>query len=187
MCNRPRGWQNTGMSEAPRQDYGLKRIWIVDEGSPGHLAQARGLASALSAEIAALELTEISVTRHYAGWQRSLLRWLMGPAGKSAPRFIEQRILAGSHLPGTGSAPPDLILSSGGKSVFLGRMLANRYRVSFVFIGERKPYPSESITAKSGWIYNYAATCWSVLTSFSGKSAVPISGLSSDGMRSGES
>jgi mitochondrial fission protein ELM1 len=36
---------------------------------------------------------------------------------------------------------PDLILASGGKSVFAARGLAVRYRVPFVFVGERKPYP----------------------------------------------
>lgn len=37
---------------------------------------------------------------------------------------------------------PDLILSSGGKSVFVARTLAVRYGVPYVFLGERKPYPS---------------------------------------------
>ena len=140
MCNQPPGWQTIGMSEALGQKRNLRRVWIVDEGSPGHLAQSRGLANALSAEIPALETTEIRVVRRFSGWQRSLLRWLMGSAGKSAPTFIEQRILVDTNVPG---APPDLILSSGGKSVFLGRMLANRYGAPYVFIGERKPYPSE--------------------------------------------
>lgn len=117
-----------------------KRTWIVDEGSPGHLAQSRGLADALKSHEPNLEITEIKIGRRFSGMQRSLIRWLMGPSGRRVPSFLRDLVLKGVQLP---EGRPDLILSSGGKGVFTGRLLANQFDVPYVFVGERKPYRSE--------------------------------------------
>lgn len=118
----------------------IEVIWIVDEGSPGHLAQSRGLADALKSHEPNLEITEIKIGRRFSGMQRSLIRWLMGARGERVPSFLSGVILKGVQLP---EGRPDLILSSGGKSVFTGRLLANQFDVPYVFVGERKPYRSE--------------------------------------------
>ena len=117
----------------------MKTIWIVNDGSPGHLAQSRGLAEALRSHGHTLEIAEISIGRRFSGMQRSFIRWLMGGSGTRASSFLRDIVLKGVQLP---ERRPDLILSSGGKSVFTGRLLANQFDVPYVFVGERKPYPS---------------------------------------------
>jgi mitochondrial fission protein ELM1 len=119
---------------------GMEIIWIISEGSPGHLAQSRGLADALKNHDSHLGIFEIRIGRRFTGVQRSLIRWLMGSCGKRFPSFLRAMILKDVLLP---EVRPDLILSSGGKSVFTGRLLADQFDVPYVFIGERKPYPSE--------------------------------------------
>lgn len=121
----------------------MKTVWVINEGSPGHLAQARALALELVASDANWQMAVVDVKRRFSGLQRGLMRRLIGRAGQSIPRFLERRILAEMVLPQGELGMPDLILSSGGKSVFAGRVLGNRFQVPFVFIGERKPYPSE--------------------------------------------
>ena len=43
---------------------------------------------------------------------------------------------------------PEVIISSGGKSVLLGRALSLRFGVPFIYVGERKPFPS-------AWFHTY--------------------------------
>ena len=43
-------------------------------------------------------------------------------------------------------ARPDIIVSSGGKSVFVAQALAKRYQAHYVFVGERKPYLNRGLT-----------------------------------------
>lgn len=121
----------------------MKTIWIINEGSPGHLAQSRGLAQSLRNRDRAISIVEIDVARRFSGLQRSAIRWLMGTSGRRVPLFLSKLILEGVEIPKGKDGQPDLIISSGGKSVFCGRVLSNRYKAPYVFIGERKPYRSE--------------------------------------------
>ncbi len=121
----------------------LKMVWIIDEGSPGHLAQSTALAVALEEELPAIEFTELRGCRRFNGLQRSVIRWMMGPTGRSAPVILEKLILSRLELPENEANEPDLIISSGGKSVFVACILAKRFEVPYIFIGERKPFPSE--------------------------------------------
>ena len=121
----------------------MKTIWVINEGSPGHLAQSLALAQALKDEGASRQMTNVDVVQRFSGLQRGIMRRIIGRSGSSIPTFLEKRILQGMVLPEGECSVPDLILASGGKGVFAGRALANRFEVPFVFIGERKPYPSE--------------------------------------------
>jgi mitochondrial fission protein ELM1 len=57
-------------------------------------------------------------------------------SGKFLSRWLDCEIPA--------AAPrPDLIVASGGKAVFAARSLAVKFSAPLVFIGERKPYPSQ--------------------------------------------
>jgi mitochondrial fission protein ELM1 len=85
----------------------------------------------------------VDVKRRFSGLQRGLMRRLIGRSGHHVPGFLQRRIIADLALPEGELRVPDLILSSGGRSVFVARVFANRYKVPFIFIGERKPYPSE--------------------------------------------
>jgi len=119
----------------------MRTAWIISEGSPGHISQSLGLVEALKEKIP-LAVQTIECRPQLTGVARSLVRAWMGRVGRPLPRWMLQRWLRVAPLTPTG-AKPDLILSSGGKSVFAARTLAARTGTPFVFLGERKPYPSE--------------------------------------------
>ena len=119
------------------------RILLVDEGSAGHSAQSMALAESIRSTNRSVTVSKRVVGKHFSGIQRGVIRAIMGRNGKRVPQFLERSIEAanGSKLANL-QGPPDLIISSGGKSVFLGRVLANRFDVPYIFVGERKPYPA---------------------------------------------
>lgn len=116
-------------------------VWIISEGSPGHVSQCVGLANVLGTRTP-LQVERIECRPRLNGAARTLVRAWMGRAGRSLPDWFLRHVLR-LNLSNSTSAKPDLILSSGGKSVFAARSLAVRYGVPYVFLGERKPYPSE--------------------------------------------
>lgn len=119
----------------------MKRVvWVVSEGSPGHVSQSEGLVAELASQIA-LESVVIQVRPRLNGFARGLVRWWMGSEGRALPNRFLVRWLRCQVPPG--SPRPDFIVASGGKSVFAARSLAVRWGAPLVFLGERKPYPSE--------------------------------------------
>ncbi len=118
-----------------------RTIWIISEGSPGHVSQSAGLATAL-ADRTPLEIHQFECRPKINGFVRHLIRLIwMGKNGKPLPdRWLYGSI--GLERSAVSTPPPDLILSSGGRSVFAARTLAVRHGVPFVFLGERKPYPA---------------------------------------------
>lgn len=115
----------------------MKRVvWIISEGSPGHTSQSEGLVAALARRID-LESTVIQTRPKLNGFARSLVRLWMG--NRELPDGFIKRWL-GCQIP---ASKPDLIVTSGGKAVFAARSLTTRTGAPLVFIGERKPYPSE--------------------------------------------
>ena len=118
----------------------MKTIWIISEGSPGHISQSVGLAESLAALIP-LQTITIKGRAKVRGWLRPAIRWFMGTNGRPLKDFALNKI-ADIEIP-SGALPPDVIISSGGKSVFAAKTLAERYEVPYVFIGEHKPYPAK--------------------------------------------
>lgn len=121
----------------------MKRVvWIISEGSPGHVSQSVGLATAL-AEKLPLEVRQFECRPKISGFVRQLIRlFWMGKSGRPLPEWMLDGPL-GLERAGAGEPAPDLIISSGGRSVFAARTLAVRFKVPFVFLGERKPYPPD--------------------------------------------
>lgn len=119
-----------------------RHIWIVSEGSPGHVSQSLGLTAAIAGKIS-VSIHQLETRPQFGGMGRAFVRHLrMGKSGRPLPDSFLRSKLALS--PDPASVPkPDLIVSSGGKSVFAARSLAVRYGVPFVFLGERKPYPPQ--------------------------------------------
>ncbi len=115
----------------------MKRIaWIVSEGSPGHVSQSVGLVAALGFQSIAIETRP-----RLGGIARQLVRLWMGRAGRPlSRRFRENRLRC--RVPDDAPAP-GLIVCSGGKSVFAARSLAAETGAPLVYLGERKPYPSD--------------------------------------------
>jgi len=114
--------------------------WIISEGSPGHVSQSVGIANAL-ARLTPITLRTFECRPRISGIVRTMIRLLwMGKNGRPLPTALLHGPIGLETIPAD-QPPPDLILASGGKSVFAARSLAVRYRVPFVFVGERKPYP----------------------------------------------
>lgn len=116
----------------------MRTIWIVSEGSPGHVSQSQGLVDAMAAE-SPLHVERLECRPRINGAVRSLVRAWMGLAGRPLPLWFLRRWLRIGPIP---AGRPDLVVSSGGKSVFAARTLAVRHGAPYVFLGERKPYPS---------------------------------------------
>ncbi|HEY8962632.1 MAG TPA: ELM1/GtrOC1 family putative glycosyltransferase [Luteolibacter sp.] len=116
-----------------------RQIWIVSEGSPGHISQSVGLAEALAAT-EPMNVERIECRPRLGGFARKLVQRWMGGKGRPLPAWLLKR--AGLDVATLPTGKPDLIVSSGGKSVFAARTLAVRYGAPYVFLGERKPYPS---------------------------------------------
>jgi len=119
----------------------MRTVWIISEGSPGHVSQSVGLVEALKQKIP-LTVQTFECRPQLNGVGRSLVRAWMGRGGRPLPRWVLWRWLHVEPMPGP-DAQPDLIVSSGGKSVFAARTLAAQTGVPFVFLGERKPYATE--------------------------------------------
>lgn len=118
----------------------MKTVWIVSEGSPGHVSQSVGLAEGLSV-LEPIQTVMVKGRAKVRGWLRPLVRHLMGPTGRPLSDSLMRRV-AEVEIPEE-SPVPDLVISSGGKSVFAARTLAGRYDVPYIYIGERKPFPAE--------------------------------------------
>lgn len=116
----------------------MKTIWIVSEGSPGHVSQSVGLVEAMKARVAVKPVQVFGRTTA-PGWARSLIRVYMGKEGRALPSWLLPKV-AKIEIPDDAPAP-DLIVSSGGKTVFAARSWAQNFDVPFVFIGLRKPFP----------------------------------------------
>ena len=117
-------------------------IWILSEGSPGHVSQSIGLVAALADRIPSVS-RQFECRPRIGGFMRSLIRlFWMGKSGRPLPSSFLYGPLGLDPI-NPNEARPDLIVSSGGKSVFAARTLAVRYKVPFIFLGERKPYPPE--------------------------------------------
>jgi len=119
---------------------GKKIVWIISEGSPGHISQSKGLVNSLAA-IVPLQMITIEGRATVRGWIRPLIRFFMGKKGRPLPSILLKHI-SNMNIPKKVPAP-DLIVSSGGKSVFVAKTVSQQYQVPYVFIGERKPYPAE--------------------------------------------
>ena len=120
----------------------MKRvIWIISEGSPGHVSQSVGLADAMAALVPAT-IRQLECRPRGGGVIRGLIhRCWMGQRARPLPDWMLYHWLR-LERPAKGEPAPDAIIASGGKSVFAARTLATRHGVPLIFLGERKPYPA---------------------------------------------
>ncbi len=118
----------------------MKIVWIINEGSPGHVSQSIGFTDILK-QLYPLKTIEVFGCTTLRGWQRHLVRYCIGKKGRSIPRKWLSKI-ADIRVPAN-AEKPDLIVSSGGKSVFAAHAFASLYKVPYIFVGERKPYPCD--------------------------------------------
>ncbi|MBV1788364.1 mitochondrial fission ELM1 family protein [Marinobacterium sp. D7] len=113
-------------------------ILILDEGSPGHCAQSEGIVDLLERQGLRIQREKICVRNRLPGLFRGLMRKLIAiPAA-----WLNEACLAlSSVLESQPTRPPDLIISSGGKSAFASLVLKRRYRAGNIFVGVPDPFP----------------------------------------------
>lgn len=138
----PKG-RELGKRAFDNTDDPMKTIWIVSEGSPGHVSQSVGLVEAIKARVA-VQPVQVFGRMMARGWARSLIRAYMGKGGRALPSWLLPKV-AKIEIPDDAPAP-DLIVSSGGKSVVAARTWAQNFGVPYVFIGYRSRYPA-------GWFH----------------------------------
>ncbi|WP_411827755.1 ELM1/GtrOC1 family putative glycosyltransferase [Luteolibacter sp. AS25] len=115
-------------------------VWLLDEGTPGHTVQTKGIGGLLESKILA-RTNWIDVRLKLRGWQRPIARLLVGKVCRKGSALKLAHILyPGLVLP---EEKPDLIISSCGKSAYLNHLLSVAYGARSIFIGERKPFPAD--------------------------------------------
>ncbi|MBP0047197.1 mitochondrial fission ELM1 family protein [Marinobacterium sp. AK62] len=111
-------------------------VLVLDEGSPGHLAQSEGVVQLMRRQGLNLQVEQVRVNNCLPGILRGLLRALM-----SLPWFNNVGLYLTSRLERLPQCSPDLIISSGGKSAFASLALRRRYGARNVFVGVPEPFP----------------------------------------------
>lgn len=117
-----------------------KRVWILDEGSQGHLVQSRGLLREL-AKVAPLDVSEVRVLPALSSklW-RSLAKRLL----RFHPRaWLFRSLHPAMRLPDT---RPELIVSSGPHSLAALECLARLHGCSSVFVQGTIYVPEGAVT-----------------------------------------
>jgi len=120
------------------------RIWLVDEGSPGHRAQSRGVVVALQRLGYATDVVTVDVADRRPGALRSPARFVVTHGPK---RLVSWTVREMSRFAMPKETSPALILSSGGKSCFASVWLARETGAPNLFVGDPRPYPPHWFSA----------------------------------------
>ncbi len=103
------------------------------------MSQSVGLVKAMEPHVA-LRSVQVFGRITARGWLHPIIRLIMWPDGRPLPQWLLRKV-AKVEIPSDASAP-DLIISSGGKSIVPARTLARRFDVPYVFVGLGNRYPS---------------------------------------------
>lgn len=115
-----------------------REVWVISEGHAGHTNQSLGLTDALG-RLRPLQVKILEARMTLRGGLRPLLRRYL-QTGLPVPESVLRTCYRFGPLP---EGRPDLLVSSGGKSVPFGRVMARRLEVPYVFCGPPHPYPPE--------------------------------------------
>ena len=111
-----------------------KQILIVSDGFPGHYKKTNAVAQIIRKRFQA-DVTRMNVTLR-VGFYRSLLRLYLNRTGRPLnPDWLRIFYRIPDQFPAT---PPDLIVSSGGKTCFLSAWLAAYYQCPNIFVGQTR-------------------------------------------------
>lgn len=112
-------------------------VWVLDEGRRGHLNQSLGLLDALARKVT---VASSVVPAHFVvpGWLRFVVRGLVR-RNRPIPDTLIARCYHALQLP---DGKPDLVISSGGRSIPLALWLRQKFGCRHAFLGEVRPYPT---------------------------------------------
>jgi len=116
----------------------VRRILVIDEGSPGHLVQSRGLARVLATHCGA-EWTLHAVRLNLRGIFRPLLRTACALARHGLPKSL---LRLAYRLPDEPPPMAEVIVTSGGRGFFYAVSLARRMDAKLVYCGDPAPLPA---------------------------------------------
>ncbi len=109
-------------------------VWLLSDGTPGHLSQSRGLVDAL-ARFRQLRCIEVPLTL-----RRKWLKRLLRPCLPLSPA-LSRAVLPWVYRLEQPTIRPDLIISSGGNTLLASALLARLWSVPNIYSGTRKGYP----------------------------------------------
>ncbi|MEO6699714.1 MAG: ELM1/GtrOC1 family putative glycosyltransferase, partial [Paraperlucidibaca sp.] len=113
----------------------MKVVWLLSDGLPGHVNQARALAQLLD-----LTVVEVPLRLRHKVWRPLLRAWI-----RCSPRVARWLGLAYEFkLP---AGVPDLLLSAGGNTSFANVLLARQLLKPNLFIGSLRRLPPKNFTA----------------------------------------
>jgi len=123
-------------SEEKRNGLVPLKVWLISEGSAGHISQSKGLVDALARYVPLMyDFIEVKMTLR--GILRPPLRWYM-KTGRHLDESLMRKCYKYGEIPGDA---PDLVVSSGGKSVPFSVFVARKYQAKFIFCGLPNSYP----------------------------------------------
>jgi mitochondrial fission protein ELM1 len=119
----------------------MKRVWILDEGSQGHVVQSRGLVREL-AKVVDLQVTEVPARLIIpSGFVRPLVKRLLH-------RWHWNWLFRASHSIGIiPDGKPDLLISSGPRSMLALEHLSKTFGCPAVFVQGTVEVPENTFTA----------------------------------------
>lgn len=113
-------------------------ILLIDEGSPGHRTQAEGIVDLLKRHDIKIVVEQIRFHYKLRGIFRPVIRCLMQYTSSNMRELLLKRCGYLDHEP---LNKPDLIISSGGKSVYASFVLKHRFKAKNIFVGIPDPFP----------------------------------------------
>ena len=111
------------------------KIWIIDDGIPGHSGITDGLVGLIGG------LRAVTVTRIAVGWRLGGTRQIFQFIEKLGVRVPAFLVHATAKMALPAGPPPDLIVSRGGGTLFLNAWLARNTGAANVFIGTIRNMP----------------------------------------------
>jgi len=119
-------------------------VWLIDEGHTGHRVQSEGVLMALSRAGIKLNILKVECEPTLRGILRPAARAAMARLnGRHALEFAKR--ISRFRIPDGPS--PAFIISSGGRSAFVSRALAESTAAPNVFVGNPAPFPVDWFTA----------------------------------------
>lgn len=111
-------------------------VWVLSDDRPGHMSQSKGLVAALAAH------RDVQAIWVPVALRAALLRAVLRLCAGLLPRVVLPMLLPLAYRRGPWpQQSPDLIISSGGDTLYALGALAARFAVPSVFSGTSKRYP----------------------------------------------
>ena len=127
---------NPPQTPAERSASSEQNLWVLTDGRAGHESQSKGIVAALSST-RHVQVHWVSATLRSPLW-----RWILITAARLLPPGFLYRLLPISyHLSQWPDSEPDIVIGSGGDTLFMLGALSARHNAPNVFSGTTKRYP----------------------------------------------